>query len=126
MNNLRQEFHFDTRYAVLVEPPQKNCRLFEVGPMPEIVAPQRLTFPLQRAEYERYLGQQVPVTFVLDVPLKELVGGEPHAFIEEVAFAEPVRLSDLQYRPVGASYDELDGKYNGRVHLQIVCAIDLK
>jgi hypothetical protein len=43
----------------------------------------------------------------------------------EVAFAEPVQISELHYRAVGASFEDFEAKYCGRVHLQVMCALDI-
>ena len=125
MKNFRQEFHFDTRFPVRLQPVQQDApRVYEFGPGDDFVVPPLLTTPLERPEYERYLAQQVPVTFVLDVPLATVAGGDIAAFVREMAFAEPVRISDLQYRAVGVSFDAFETEYSGRVHLQVMCALD--
>jgi hypothetical protein len=126
MRNLKQEFHFETSYAVRLRPTEQEVsRLVEFESGYDHVVPKLLTSPLERAEYERYLGQDVPVTFVLDVPLETVVGGDIAAFVVEVAFAEPVRISELHYRAVGVSFEDFEAKYCGRVHLQVMCALDV-
>lgn len=125
MKKFNPDFHFDVTWAARIEPFSKDgARIYDVGPRIELVPPPKLTHPLQRAEYERYLGQQVPVTFMLDVPLQIIAGTDLEAFIADVAFEEPVVLSDFSYRAVGVAYGDFDGKYNGRVYLQIICAVD--
>lgn len=127
MHSFRREFHFDTRFAVRLQSVSENSpRLMEVGPGDAPAVPALLTSALERSEYVRFLGQQVPVTFVLDVPLSIIVKGAIAPFVEEMAFAESVQVSDLQYRAVGASFDEFSAEYSGRVHLQVSCALDAK
>ena len=128
MKNFRQEFHFDTSFPVRLHPVQSEApRICEYGGMrADLVVPALLTSPLAPSEYARFLGQQVPVTFVVDIPLKTIAEGGMEAFVREMAFAEPVRISELQYRAVGASFDDFGTKYSGRVHVQILCALDVE
>jgi hypothetical protein len=127
MRNFRQEFHFDTSFAVRLQPAKQDVpRVCEFGgPRADSVVQPVLTSPLEHSEYARYLGQQVPVTFVIDVPLEIVVGGDIASFILDVAFAAPVLISELQYRAVGASFEDFEAKYCGRVHLQVMCALDV-
>lgn len=65
------------------------------------------------------------VTIAGQVPLSVLLGGEDaiYEFISDKWFACNVTLRGVEYRAIGASFEDFDEKANGLVHLQITCEL---
>lgn len=121
----RQKQFFEVNASEVLQPKNSDARrvieYIDGAPVP---AP--LTSPLQRDEYDRFVGLSLPVTFTIRVQLLELLNlaDSFSDHVAEVVFSNEVRPQICDYRVVGASYGKFAEPYSGYVHLQVCCLLD--
>lgn len=121
----RQKQFFEVSASEVLQPANSDSRrVIEYIDGEPVPAP--LTSPLQRDEYERFIGLGLPVTFTIRVQLLELLNlaDSFSDHVADVVFSDAVRPQMCDYRVVGASYGKFAASYSGHVHLQVCCLLD--
>ena len=93
----------------------------------EAGVPPPLKTPLKKEEYADFVDSDHRIaTFTLKVPLAVIVAGEgalTNYVQDHVLEGKDVGVQSLEFRAVGATFDEFDETYCGAVHLQVTCGL---
>lgn len=82
--------------------------------------------PLPEEQVKPFINADAVVHFTVAIPLEDLICGHDHTadYIRQF-FVEELEFSGLEFRAVGANYDEFDKPLCGDVLLQCTCTLHL-